>query len=41
MGKVDGDVEQNPEAEWHTTACILCGTNCGLQVRLRLAGTRP
>jgi len=34
MGKVDGDVEQNPEAEWHTTACILCGTNCGLQVRL-------
>ena len=21
-------------AEWHTTACILCSINCGLQVQI-------
>ena len=27
--------EQKSKAdEWHTTACILCGVNCGLQVRI-------
>ncbi|MDE0884928.1 MAG: molybdopterin-dependent oxidoreductase [Myxococcota bacterium] len=34
MSIADTEIEQAGEDEWHSTACILCGTNCGLQVRL-------
>ncbi len=30
----DRDAEIDPTTVWHTTACILCSNNCGIEVRL-------
>ena len=28
------DATPDPTTQWHTTACILCSNNCGIEVRL-------